>query len=225
MLGTKPDECLSWEFFISLSFDCNFISGNKKFKWPLIFYFAGRYFLLFALIGIAIALNMTKPLHCQTLYTYNQVFGNASIGMASINLSLRTMAVWSQAWYIVIPLVLVILGHWSLLLHGVLIEAAWVPGTGCMITDTDNTLLAATFIYTMVFDFTVLLLNAWKLVRLLNGRKQSSIMQLIFHDGLIFFIISLLANLLVMIFMLLNLNVVMSVIANVPAAIASTVSS
>lgn len=126
-----------------------------------------------------------------------------------INLHLLCrMAVWSQAWYIVIPLVLVILGHWSLLLHGtpplllhcyleliclstgVLIEAAWVPGTGCMITDTDNTLLAATFIYTMVFDFTVLLLNAWKLVRLLNGRKQSSIMQLIFHDGLIFFIIS-----------------------------------
>lgn len=28
------------------------------------------------------------------------------------------MAVWSQAWYIVYPLVCVIFGHWSLLLHG-----------------------------------------------------------------------------------------------------------
>lgn len=28
------------------------------------------------------------------------------------------MAVWSQKWYIVVPLVLVVLGHWSLLLHG-----------------------------------------------------------------------------------------------------------
>ena len=28
------------------------------------------------------------------------------------------MAIWSRKWYIVIPLVAVILGHWSLLLHG-----------------------------------------------------------------------------------------------------------
>ena len=27
------------------------------------------------------------------------------------------MAVWSRKWFIVVPLVLVILGHWSLLLH------------------------------------------------------------------------------------------------------------
>jgi len=62
-----------WEFFTSLPFDWDFISGKKKFRWPLIFYFAGRYFLLFALIGIAIALNVTKPVNCQALYTYNQV--------------------------------------------------------------------------------------------------------------------------------------------------------
>ena len=29
------------------------------------------------------------------------------------------MAVWSRRWYIVVPLTLVILGHWSLLLHGI----------------------------------------------------------------------------------------------------------
>ena len=29
-----------------------------------------------------------------------------------------SMAVWSRRWFIVVPLVLIILGHWSLLLHG-----------------------------------------------------------------------------------------------------------
>lgn len=178
---------------------------------------------MFALIGIAIALNVTKPVNCQALYTYNQVFGNAAIGLASINLSLRTMAVWSQAWYIVVPLVAVILGHWSLLLHGILIKAAWIPGSGCAITNTDNKILAATFIYSMAFDFSVLTLTAWKLAFPLKREKQSRIVQLIFHDGLIFFIIAFLANLLATIFMLLNLNAVMSIIANVPAAIASTI--
>lgn len=32
----EPDQCLSWEFFTSLSFDWDFISGKKKFRWPLV---------------------------------------------------------------------------------------------------------------------------------------------------------------------------------------------
>jgi hypothetical protein len=95
------------------------------------------------------------------------------------------MAVWSQKWYICVTLVLVIMGHWSLLLHGmphillddvlacstrvlylagILLKAAYIPGQGCAITETDSKLLAATFIYTMAFDFTVLTLTTWKLV-------------------------------------------------------------
>ncbi|EMD35575.1 hypothetical protein CERSUDRAFT_116303 [Gelatoporia subvermispora B] len=212
-----------WEFTTSLDFDWDYIRGKRKFRWPLVFYFANRYFLLFALIGIATALNVTSPVNCQALYTYNQVFGNASIGLASINLSLRTMAVWSQSWYVVVPLVAVILGHWSLLLHGILLKAAWIEGQGCVITNTNNKLLAATFIYSMCFDFTVLMLTAWGLAFPMGRRDSSRIVNMIFKDGLIFFIIAFFANMLAVIFMMLNLNAVMSIIANVPAAIASTI--
>ncbi|KAL0563216.1 hypothetical protein V5O48_018858 [Marasmius crinis-equi] len=239
-----------WEWFTSLGFDWSYIRGKRTFRWPLVFYFLNRYCLLFALIGIAVALNVTEEIDCQSLYTFNQVFGNASIGLASINLSLRTMAVWSQAWYIVVPLVLVIMGHWSLLLHGVLLKADWVQGA-CQITSTDNKLLAVSFIYSMVFDLTVLCLTAWKLVINAPSSKamgRSRLVVLIFGDGLIYFIIAFCANLLAtvrrlhsfefeprtdpsfnrglfasQIFMLLNLNPVMSIIANVPAAIASTI--
>ncbi|KAI8976582.1 hypothetical protein BD414DRAFT_158407 [Trametes punicea] len=213
-----------WEFVTSLPFDWDFICGKRKFKWPLIFYFAGRYFLLFALIGIAIALNVTRPVNCQALYTYNQIFGNASIGLASINLSLRTMAIWSQVWSIVGLLVIVILGHWSLLLHGILLKAAWIPGQGCVITHTSNKLLAVTFIYTMCFDFLVLVLAGYKLGITSVGRKnRSKIVKLIFDDGLIYFVVALVSNIIATTFMLVNLNAVMSIIANVPAAIASTI--
>ncbi|EAU89638.1 hypothetical protein CC1G_02527 [Coprinopsis cinerea okayama7 len=210
-----------WEWFTSLRFDWQFVVGKKPFRWPLIFYFLNRYCLLFALIGIAIALNVKTEINCQGLYTFNQCFGNASIGLASINLSLRTIAVWSQAWYIWVPLVAIILGHWSLLLHGILLKAAWIEGQGCVITDTNSKLLAATFIYTMSFDFLVLALTAFKLFTPSNGRSR--LVELIFNDGLIYFLIAFLANLLATIFMLLNLNPVMSIIANVPAAIACTI--
>jgi hypothetical protein len=210
-----------WEWFTSLDFDWQFITGKKKFRWPMIFYFLNRYVLLVALIGIAVALNVTSEVDCQALYTFNQCLGNAAIGLASINLSLRTMAVWSQNKYLVTFLVLVILGHWSLLLHGILLTAVWVPGTGCVISGTNNRILAISFIYSMVFDFVVLCLTAFKLLSPRTGRSQ--LVKLIFQDGLIYFLIAFLANLLATIFMLLNLNAVMSIIANVPAAIASSI--
>ncbi|KAF8652393.1 hypothetical protein AX16_004421 [Volvariella volvacea WC 439] len=210
-----------WEWFTSLDFDWQYISGKKKFRWPLTFYFLGRYCLLFSLIGITIALNVTSEIDCQALYTFNSVFGNSTIGLASINLSLRTMAVWSQRWYIIAPLVVIILGHWSLLLHGVVLKAEWQDGAGCVITGTNTEVLSASWIYTMAFDFIVLSLTAYKLLFPTTGRSR--LVNLIFSDGLIYFAIAFLANMIATIFMLLNLNPVMSIIANVPAAVASTI--
>ncbi|KAJ7634578.1 hypothetical protein FB45DRAFT_909225 [Roridomyces roridus] len=210
-----------WEWFTSLSFDWDFLSGKRVFRWPMIFYFLNRYCLLFALIGIAIALNVTTEIDCQSLYLFNQCFGNAAIGLASINLSLRTIAVWNQNWYIWVPLCGIILGHWALLLHGVLLTARWDPVLGCTITSTNNHILAASFIYGMSLDFTVLCLTAWKLLFPTGGRSR--LVSLIFNDGLVYFVIAFLSSLLATIFMLLNLNPVMSIIANVPAAVSSTI--
>ncbi|EPS95625.1 hypothetical protein FOMPIDRAFT_1032786 [Fomitopsis schrenkii] len=209
-----------WEFFTSLDFDWAFISGKKKFQWPLIFYMLDRYCLFFALIGILIALDTRVQVNCQALYVFNQLLGDAAVGLASINLSIRTMAVWSQRLYIVIPLVLVILGHWSLILQGAQLTATWIPGTGCAIIKTNNVVLAATFIYSMVFDLVVMILN---LIKLWGRQKRSQLVAVLFKDGVIYFFIAFVANAIATSFMLLNLNPIMAIIFNVPAAIASTI--
>ena len=125
------------------------------------------------------------------------------------------MAIWSQNRYIVGGLVIVILGHWSLILQGapfpcrmdfhsdgliaffigVQLKATWIPGVGCQITETHNKNFAAIFIYSMCFDFIVLLLNIYKLIgitsspsRDLKGRGRLT--HMIFTDGLIFFILA-----------------------------------
>lgn len=216
-----------WEWFVTIEFDTDFITGRKKFKWPMIFYFANRYLLLFALIGILIALDTTTEVNCQALYTFNQLAGDAAVGLASINLSLRTIAVYANSKYIIGLLVLVILGHWSLILQGTLLTATWEPTLNtCVILKTDNKILAATFIYSMAFDLLVLTLNIYKLafVRRSDGAMGASrIGKLIFGDGLAYFFIAFAANLLATVFMVLNLNSIMNVIFNVPAAIASTI--
>ncbi|KAI0703734.1 hypothetical protein BC835DRAFT_901486 [Cytidiella melzeri] len=210
-----------WEFLTSLDFDWSFISGKRKFGWPMIFYFLDRYFLFFAMIGILIALDSTSEINCQALYTFDQLAGDAAVGLASINLAIRTMALWSQKLFIVIPIVVIIIGHWVLILQGILLKAEWIPGQGCAITQTKTTILAATFIYSMCFDLLILVLTSVKLRR--PGEKRSQLMTMLFKDGLIYFFIAFISNLVATIFMVLNLNAVMSVIFNVPAAIASTI--
>jgi hypothetical protein len=98
------------------------------------------------------------------------------------------MAVWGQKWYIIVALVIISLGHWSLLLHGILLTATWIPKQGCVITSTDSRLLSATFIYSMTFDFTVLLLTAFKLSR--PSGTKSQLVNMMFADGLYYFIIA-----------------------------------
>ncbi|THH20018.1 hypothetical protein EW146_g1259 [Bondarzewia mesenterica] len=119
-----------------------------------------------------------------------RVAGNFSIAMASVNLSLRTMAIWSKKLYIILPLGAIILGRWGLLLRGVvLVKATWVEGTGCLITNTSNTIILAAFIYTMPFDFIVTCLTAYKLVY--KKGMHSQLVSMIFTDGLVYFVIAL----------------------------------
>ncbi|KAL0576041.1 hypothetical protein V5O48_005949 [Marasmius crinis-equi] len=217
----------AWEFFLSLDFDFAFITRQKPFRWPMVFYFANRYILLCALAGILYSFDSTSTLNCQPLYIFNQLAGNASTGLASINLCLRTIAVWGNAKPIVIVLVLLILGHWSLILMGVQLTVVWDDAQrACVIIDTNNTILAATFIYSMCFDLVVFLLNAYKLT-VRRGKQnlvgESRIGKLIFSDGLIYFFVAFLANLIATVFMLLKLNAIMTIIFNVPAVIASTI--
>jgi len=42
------------------------------------------------IITSVISLDVTSEVHCQVLYTFNQIAGNAAMGLASINLSIRT---------------------------------------------------------------------------------------------------------------------------------------
>lgn len=75
----------------------------------------------------------------------------------------------------------------SILFPGVLLKAVWAQG-GCAIIYTNNKILAASFIYGMVFDFIVLCLTAWKLAFPSGGRSR--LVTLIFGDGLIYFLLA-----------------------------------
>ena len=74
-------------------------------------------------------------------------------------------------------------------------EGIWIAGVGCQIMETHNKILAAIFIYSMCFDFIVLLLTLYKLIGITFSPSREPmgrgrLTHMIFTDGLIFFILA-----------------------------------
>ncbi|KIY51556.1 hypothetical protein FISHEDRAFT_36981, partial [Fistulina hepatica ATCC 64428] len=218
-----------WEWVSTLDFDIAFLQGKKMFKWPLIFYFWGRYAMLGGLIGFIIAIDSTRTyIHCQQLYTVLQVLGNSALGVASINLAIRTMVIWSYNRSVVVGLVALSCGHFAIIIRSMFnVSAEWIQGSGCATTRIESVIFAAMYIYTMCFDFIVMSLTAYKLIFAEGAsfRRSSAIMKLLFRDGLVYFVIAFGGNFVAVIFSVLNLNTVMALIADIPATTFATIAA
>ncbi|KAG6905086.1 hypothetical protein DXG01_005187 [Tephrocybe rancida] len=162
-----------YDFLRTLYFEYNFLSRQRPFWRGLIAYFLGRYFMLFALLGMVTSMD------------------GASV-------------------------VAIVAGR---------NDMQYVDGVGCVVVSQDNVILATIFAYTMGLDFVVLLLMAVK-VRCAAKRLQiSAVIALISCDGLLFFIVAFIFHLVATTLMLIKLNPILSILFNVPAAVASTIAA
>jgi len=202
-----------------MKFDLLYITRRRKFKWPLIFYFASRYSLLLTMVGVIVAVNVKSPINCHTLLMVVELIGHASIGFACINFAIRTLAVWDNARWAIIMFVLVTLGHWSLILQTGIINAQPSSLGSCYIAEANNAVQIATLAYSMAFDLVSLILIAVKLPL----RGSSIIRQLLRHDTLPYIFTATVLNCLATVFMCLNLNAVMGSIFVFPSAVCSSV--
>lgn len=115
------------------------------------------------------------------------------------------MVVWGMRWHCVLPLCFLMAGHWALLIQSwfctiplsihayrstdtFLTGATWLPGMGCFTLHTTAVGLSVTFIYSICFDFIVLCLCTFKLLGGTQGYRRSRLVNLVFQDGLIYFI-------------------------------------
>jgi len=166
-------------------------------------------------------LNVSSPVNCQALYTWNQFGGNTSMGAASTLLMLRTVAVWNKKLYIIIPLGLISAGQWGILLHGVTTVKAFAdPTTGaCVVAQVQGLFLNLVYLWTMFTDLIVLILT---LVGLLITPGRSQLWRLLLGDGILYFLVAFLANTIPAVSLLLNLNPVMNLMFSIPAIALST---
>ncbi|CUA73382.1 hypothetical protein RSOLAG22IIIB_05272 [Rhizoctonia solani] len=215
---------IGWEYITTLDFEYRTIKKWKEFKWPLVFYFMCRYSILLALIVLNVINNTKTEINCQAMYTLAQFLGNVSIGTTSNLLMFRAIAIWSRSIWVVAPLLLVALGHWAILLHGIIaVRATWNATVGvCVVTGTSNIFLRLLYNYTMAFDLLVLILSVAGLLRAGHGRG-SGLWSLLFKDGIAYFTVAFIGNLIAAIFAILHLNPAMDIMFTVPAAVFSAI--
>lgn len=197
-----------WDFFMSLKFDWEFITRKRQFRWPMLFYFLGRYLLFVSQVGIVIGINVPKP-DCRALYVFGKIAGVCGIGLSSINLAIRTMAVWENDIRVVAGLMILILGHWGVIFRALAVNASWIveAGIGCATTwEPVNTgvYVVAIAAIAMVLDFVVLAL-LW--LKLYNRQAElSSLARLLLTDGTVFVIVALAVNVSTVVFGIFSLN-------------------
>ncbi|KAJ3475354.1 hypothetical protein NLI96_g11890 [Meripilus lineatus] len=200
-----------WEFTISLDFEWSLVTFRKRFTWPLVPYFLSHYFALGVTIAFLFLMDAHTHLDCRAIISFMAV-GTGS--MAGFN-RLPRMVVWSMDQRCVVPLCLLLASHWGVILWGVIETGGfWQPGVGC-IRYTSNLAVLVTFICAICVDAIVLALCAIKLIGIANA--WSRLPNLLFKDGLIYFIVVLLSSLPSAIMVGLHLNPVMDVMLATPA--------
>ncbi|KAI0071409.1 hypothetical protein K474DRAFT_629485 [Panus rudis PR-1116 ss-1] len=215
-----------WEYLLSLDFEWLLITRKRSFKWPMIFYLLNRYSALATvLVMVWIADGSSRrQIDCQVPITILQVFFFMSLILASINLAIRTIAIWSSDRAIVGFLVVLLIGQ-LVIMSFIKIGGQWQPhGVGCAPTEVPNRFVAALHGYPLAFDLVVFILACMKLhLRLIN--TTSGIAYVLFRDGLMYYIISFMANVVVVVLESLNLNTFMNSMFNIPAGIIVSVAA
>ncbi|KAI0784025.1 hypothetical protein C8Q75DRAFT_736440 [Abortiporus biennis] len=232
-----------WEFVITLDFDWEYLSGKRTFRWPMIFYFLNRYLCLLAFVVLVVVLSATSPINCNALWKTCTITGNLCVALACANLSVRMydpssllfqsripkvhvlalyrIAIWEQNKWVAIPIGLLNLGLFGIICTGTQISSEWVDGQGCAVTKTDHGILVAMYSWALGLDNIVLCLTIYKLMVSGSARgykSHSQLVRLLIRDGVFYFVVAFLFNVVVVVLDGLSLNSVMSTITNIPDA-------
>ncbi|RPD61894.1 hypothetical protein L226DRAFT_571294 [Lentinus tigrinus ALCF2SS1-7] len=204
-----------WEVFQTSDFELSILQRRRKLRWQWPTELTLRRMASF---------TVKSPINCQALYTFVCIAGNLSILCSSTTLMLRTIAVWERKLHIVIPLVGLCLAHWALLWRGMfIITADYAPTTlSCVVTTTNHVFLSVTFWATMGFNLIILVIHV---IGLLRRDHSASIWEMLFKDGVIYYLGAFSCNALPAILNVVNLNAIMNLIATVPAAVLSAVAA
>ncbi|KAG1845677.1 hypothetical protein DFJ58DRAFT_800324 [Suillus subalutaceus] len=209
-----------WEYIRSSHVEIALLRRQLPFRWPLLSYITARFSFL-----IAVILQATQ---CSPFYTIvdcqSECFfwTNVAVGCSTTNLAIRTWLIWKTSDLLRLLLVFFSLGHWTLLaLFLATARASTINGV-CMISFVNPVYASAVVIYGMLYDLALLVFTV---IGLLRMPSSSTLWKTLVKQGVVYFIINFLANLILLGLNRLNLNFIMNVIFGTPGMCTCTIAS
>jgi len=175
-----------WEYFQTFGIEYAIIRRRLPFRWTLeIPYLIGRISLLTSLILLAIAFGASS-LGCMPGTLSSGISGTIAIGCSSTNLMIRTWVIWKDSRLIHILLSLAALGHWTVLILDMANLRSWGSDGDCIVSLVHPSLGATLFVYTMCYDFFVLVLS---FIKLSKQSSKSPLTERLRTQGLLYFVV------------------------------------
>ncbi|KAG1738923.1 uncharacterized protein EDB91DRAFT_1082617 [Suillus paluster] len=184
-----------WEYIRSLHVEIALLRRQLAFRWALLSYITARFSFLIAIVCLATQFSpFPTGVDCQSMNTFIMLAINAAIGCSTTNLMVRTWIIWTNSYLLRLLLVVLSLGHWTILTLFVASARASSTNGMCMITFVNPAYSSAVVIYGMSYD---LLLLVWTVVGLWSI-SSSTLWKLLVKQGVIYFVINLVVNIILL---------------------------
>ncbi|KAG8800160.1 hypothetical protein FRC17_006952, partial [Serendipita sp. 399] len=133
---------------------------------------------------------------------------------------LRSIAIWQRNRYISAFFIVIGIGLWGILMHAVTtVRAQWSPEQNtCAVDAVTGVQLSLIYFYTMFTDLAVLLVT---LAGLSWSPGKSGLWRMLWEQGIMYFMVACIANVIPAIMMLLDLNPIMNVMFSLPTIAAT----
>ncbi|TCD61933.1 hypothetical protein EIP91_007701 [Steccherinum ochraceum] len=199
-----------WEFALTLpDVELALISKKLRFRWILVPYLFARYAMFGNLLFLTVYLNVVpaENINCAVMGQFFSVYGTMMIACASTNLLIRTVTIWTAHKLIFYFLIAASVGQWVMTFFAGFGDGPSAQSSSAGGCHFDPGPLSMFYYYTVGFDFTILVLT------------------MVYGQGIIYFAITFVVNVPILILASLRLNTTMTVIANIPAATISVICS
>ncbi|KAG1878741.1 hypothetical protein C8R48DRAFT_688226 [Suillus tomentosus] len=168
-----------------------------------------------------------SPFHtsvdCQSMNSIIMLVTNLAIGCSATNLMIRTWLIWQTSYLLRLFLLLTSLGYWTILTLFVVTTRASTTNGLCMIHFTKPAYASAVVIYSMLYDLVLVVFSVIGLFRMPS--PSSTLWKKLVKQGVIYFFLNVLANMILLVLNRLNLNTVMNSMFSMPAVCVCTIAS
>ncbi|KAI9567132.1 hypothetical protein HD554DRAFT_1027648 [Boletus coccyginus] len=212
----------TWEYLLTLRVEYTVIRGRLPVRWPLVPYLLGRISFLISRVLLVVELSaLSEGLACQPVMTAIAVTTHIAIGTTSINFLIRTWVIWKNSRLVHLLLLLLALGHWTILVtNTATVKASGLNGV-CVIHYTQPAVTAGVYVYTMCYDLLVLVLSV---VKLSYQPSTSPLKERLRTQGILYFAVAAIINIPSTVFAFLGSDVMLNMTGSV-AITASTIVS